>query len=221
MVFMKSPAEGGKSRTEDTPGDAPELINIKYFYSQLLIMKTDFKAVRRQGPQAMRLTQYSGYGLRALMYVGLKGEELSTIAEIAEAHGISRNHLMKVVQQMAAEGFVYSRRGKNGGIRLASSPDQLTVGEVVRKLEPNFGVADCMRADRKCVLVGVCRLRAKLREASEAFLRVLDDVSLADLLDGPAHQLVMRELLGQELMPGSAAASQGTGRQACFAGSTP
>ncbi|MEE4637523.1 MAG: Rrf2 family transcriptional regulator [Wenzhouxiangella sp.] len=169
----------------------------------------------------MRLTQYSGYGLRALMYVGLKGEELSTIAEIAEAHGISRNHLMKVVQQMAAEGFVYSRRGKNGGIRLASSPDQLTVGEVVRKLEPNFGVADCMRADRKCVLVGVCRLRAKLREASEAFLRVLDDVSLADLLDGPAHQLVMRELLGQELMPGSAAASQGTGRQACFAGSTP
>lgn len=169
----------------------------------------------------MRLTQYSGYGLRALMYVGLKGEELSTIAEIAEAHGISRNHLMKVVQQLAAEGFVYSRRGKNGGIRLAAPPDRLSVGEVVRALEPNFGVADCMRADRNCVLVGVCRLRAKLREASEAFLHVLDEVTLADLLDGPGHQLVMRELLGQEVAPGTGAQNPGAHPQPCFAGSTP
>lgn len=168
----------------------------------------------------MRLTQYSGYGLRALMYVGLKGEELSTIAEIAEAHDISRNHLMKVVQQLAAEGFVYSRRGKNGGIRLASPADQLSVGEVVRALEPNFGVADCMHPDRNCVLAGVCRLRAKLREASEAFLQVLDEVTLGDLLDGPAHQLVMRELLGQEAMPPTGALA-GTARpQACFADST-
>jgi Rrf2 family nitric oxide-sensitive transcriptional repressor len=220
MVFMKSPAESGKSRTEDTPGDAPELINIKYFYSQLLIMKSGLQATGRQRVLTMRLTQYSGYGLRALIYVGLKGEQLSTIAEIAEAHGISRNHLMKVVQQMAAEGFVYSRRGKNGGIRLASSADRISVGEVVRALEPSFGVADCMRADRKCVLVGVCRLRAKLREASEAFLRVLDDVTLADLLEGPAHQLVMRELLGQELMPGSKVSNPSDAGQACFAGST-
>jgi len=150
----------------------------------------------------MRLTQYSGYGLRALIYVGLKGEELTTIAEIAEAYDISRNHLMKVVQQLAAEGFVYSRRGKKGGIRLAFAPERLTVGEVVRKLEPNFGVADCMRADRRCVLVNVCRLRAKLRQASEAFLQVLDEVTLADLLDDQSHQVVMKELLGQESPPG-------------------
>ncbi|MFP4208979.1 MAG: RrF2 family transcriptional regulator [Wenzhouxiangella sp.] len=150
----------------------------------------------------MRLTQYSGYGLRALIYVALKGEELSTIAEIAEAHGISRNHLMKVVQQLAAEGFVFSRRGKNGGIRLARAPDRLSVGEVIRALEPNFGVADCMRDNRQCVLAEVCRLRAKLREASAAFLGVLDEVSLADLLDNPAHQVVMKELLGQDAEPG-------------------
>lgn len=167
----------------------------------------------------MHLTQYSGYGLRALMYVGLKGEELSTIAEIAEAHSISRNHLMKVVQQLAAEGFVYSRRGKKGGIRLAAPPDRLSVGEVVRALEPNLGVADCMRADRRCVLVEVCRLRAKLREASEAFLAVLDGVTLADLLEGPAQQLVMKELLGQEPTPGSAQLTGGDGPAPCFASS--
>jgi Rrf2 family nitric oxide-sensitive transcriptional repressor len=149
----------------------------------------------------MRLTQYSGYGLRALMYVGLKGDDLSTIAEIAEAHDISRNHLMKVVQQLAADGFVYSRRGKNGGIRLARAPDGLTVGEVVRALEPNFGVADCMRSKKECLLVNVCRLRSKLTEASAAFLAVLDDVTLADLLEGEAHQVVLRDLLGQESAP--------------------
>lgn len=179
-----------------------ELINIKYFYSHLLIMKADSQAPGRQRTEAMRLTQYSGYGLRALIYVGLKGEELSTIAEIAEAHGISRNHLMKVVQHLAAAGFVYSRRGKNGGIRLARPPESLSIGEVVRALEPNFGVADCMHADHNCVLVSACRLRARLHEASDAFLSVLDEVSLAELLDGQAHQVVMKELLGQEVSPG-------------------
>jgi len=162
----------------------------------------------------MRLTQYSGYGLRALMYVGLKGDELSTIAEIAEAHDISRNHLMKVVQQLAAEGFVYSRRGKNGGIRLARNPDNLTVGEVVRALEPNFGVADCMRSKKECLLVNVCRLRSKLTEASAAFLAVLDDVSLADLLEGEAHQVVLMNLLGQESTP-TARLANGAGSSAC------
>ena len=154
-----------------------------------------------EGWLAVRLTQYSGYGLRALMYVGLKDEELSTIAEIAEAHKISRNHLMKVVQQLAAEGFVYSRRGKNGGIRLARAPESLSVGEVVRALEPNFGVADCMRSKKECLLVNVCRLRAKLAEASAAFLAVLDDVTLADLLQGEAHQDVLRDLLDQDPAP--------------------
>jgi Rrf2 family nitric oxide-sensitive transcriptional repressor len=146
----------------------------------------------------MRLTQYAGYGLRALMYVGLKGEELSTIAEIAEAHGISRNHLMKVVQQLSAEGFVYSRRGKNGGIRLARSPACLSVGEVIRAMEPHFGVADCMRPTQECVMASACRLRAKLADANAAFLAVLDDVTLEDLLEGDSHQLALRDLLGQE-----------------------
>jgi Rrf2 family nitric oxide-sensitive transcriptional repressor len=149
------------------------------------------------------------------MYVGLKGDELSTIAEIAEAHDISRNHLMKVVQQLAAEGFVYSRRGKNGGIRLARAPESLSVGEVVRALEPNFGVADCMRSNRECLLINVCRLRAKLAEANAAFLGVLDDVTLADLLEGEAHQIVLGDLLGQDAATARRRANGAAGAECC------
>jgi len=145
----------------------------------------------------MHLTQYSGYGLRVLIYTGLQEDRLSTIAEIAEAYDISKNHLMKVVQQLASEGFVFTKRGKNGGIRLASSPEKVCVGQVVRKLEPNFGVADCFHRDRDCKLFPACRLRAKLVEASEAFLGVLDEVTLADLLADPSHQATLRHLLGQ------------------------
>lgn len=146
----------------------------------------------------MHLSQYSGYGLRVLIYVGLQGERLSTISEIAGAYDISGNHLMKVVQQLAAEGFVFSKRGKKGGIRLAVSPEQLSVGQVVRRMEPNLGVADCMRGERQCCLVSKCRLRARLVEASEAFLSVLDEVRLAEILHGNAHQMVLRGLLGQD-----------------------
>ncbi len=146
----------------------------------------------------MHLTQYSGYGLRVLVYVGLQDDRLSTIAEIAEAYDVSKNHLMKVVQQLAAEGFVFTKRGKNGGIRLASSPEKVSVGQVVRKLEPNFGVADCFHPDRNCKLFPACRLRAKLVKASEAFLGVLDEVTLADILADSSHQTILRQLLGQD-----------------------
>lgn len=146
----------------------------------------------------MHLTQYSGLGLRVLIYVGLQRERLSTIAEIADAYDISKNHLMKVVQQLAAEGFLHSRRGRNGGIRLAGAPEDLTIGGVVRRLEPNLAVAACMRAGQDCPLMPVCRLRGKLQEASNAFLGVLDEVTLADVLADGNHQETLRDLLGLE-----------------------
>lgn len=146
----------------------------------------------------MHLTQYSGFGLRVLIYVGLQGDRLSTIAEIARAYGISKNHLMKVVQQLSAEGYVQSRRGKSGGIRLGSSPREIVVGDVVRRLEPNLGVAACMRDEHLCHLKPVCRLRLKLEEASNAFLSVLDEVTLADVLHDANHHNVLRDLLGLE-----------------------
>ncbi len=147
----------------------------------------------------MRLTQFSGYGLRVLIFAGLKGSELSTIAEIADAYGVSKNHLMKVVQQLVNEGFLYSRRGKNGGVRLAQDPEQITIGSVVLAMEPSFGVAECMRAGNDCALTPVCRLRNKLNEANRAFLQVLDDVTLADILADKPHRDTLRDLLQLEL----------------------
>ena len=146
----------------------------------------------------MRLTQFSGYGLRVLIYAGLKGNQLSTIAEIAEAYGISKNHLMKVVQQLVNEGFLYSRRGKNGGVRLARDPGQISIGSVVLAMEPGFGVAECMRQSNECALTPVCRLRAKLGEANQAFLQVLEKVTLADILHDKPHRLALRDLLEME-----------------------
>lgn len=143
----------------------------------------------------MRLTQFSGYGLRVLIYTGLKGDELSTIAEIAEAYQISKNHLMKVVQQLVNEGFLYSRRGKRGGVRLAREPDQISVGAVVLAMEPGFGVAECMREGNSCTLTPACRLRAKLQEANRAFMQVLDAVTIADVLHDSTHQDALRGLL--------------------------
>ncbi len=143
----------------------------------------------------MRLTQFSGYGLRVLIYAGLKGDQLSTIAEIASAYGISKNHLMKVVQQLVSEGFLYSRRGKKGGVRLARDPDQITIGSVLLAMEPGFGVAECLRAHNDCALTPICRLRARLREAKQAFLQVLDEVTIGAILDDNSHQAMLRDLL--------------------------
>lgn len=149
----------------------------------------------------MRLTQFSGYGLRVLIYVGLKGKQLTTINEIADGYGISKNHLMKVVQQLVNEGFLYSRRGKNGGVRLAREPDQITIGSVVLAMEPGFDVAECMRQGNECVLTPVCRLRAKLSEANRAFLQVLYEVTLDDILFDQPHRLALRQLLQLEPIP--------------------
>lgn len=151
----------------------------------------------------MRLTQFSGYGLRVLMYTGLKGDNLSTIAEIADAYGISKNHLMKVVQQLVNEGFLESRRGKGGGVRLVDRTDRVRIGTVVRAMEPGFAVAECMRHGNQCSLTPACRLRATLQQANEAFLAVLDEVTLADILHDREHQATLRELL--EIAPPKAA----------------
>lgn len=149
----------------------------------------------------MRLTQFSGYGLRVLIYAGLRGDQLSTIAEIAEAYGISKNHLMKVVQQLVSEGFLRSRRGKKGGVQLARHPEQISIGEVVVAMEPGFGMAECMRQGNECALTPACRLRAKLKEANEAFLSVLDDVALSDILHDEPHQAKLCQLLDLEPAP--------------------
>jgi len=131
----------------------------------------------------MRLTMYTDYGLRVLMYLGLRGDNLTTIQEIAEQYGISKNHLMKLVHELGQLGYVETVRGKNGGLRLGRRPDQITVGEIVRQLEPDMALVECLQAtDVQCQIVKDCILRPALEDALTRFLETLDGYSLADLL---------------------------------------
>jgi Rrf2 family transcriptional regulator, nitric oxide-sensitive transcriptional repressor len=137
----------------------------------------------------MHLTLWTDYALRTLIYVGAKGEELSTIAEIAESFGISKAHLMKVVNKLGQQGYIDTVRGKGGGIRLCRSPGEIRVGAVVRETEEDLAVMGCLSERGFCRIEGCCVLRRALRQATAAFLRTLDEYTLADLL-APRASLV-------------------------------
>lgn len=130
----------------------------------------------------MRITLYTDYSLRVLLYLAVKGEELATIREIAEAYDISRNHLMKVVHDLQQRGYVETLRGKNGGIRLGRSAPEINVGEVVRATEQELNLVECMGEKDNCVITRYCDLRTVLDEALDAFFAVLDRYTLQDLL---------------------------------------
>jgi Rrf2 family transcriptional regulator, nitric oxide-sensitive transcriptional repressor len=137
----------------------------------------------------MRLTTYTDYALRVLMYLGLRGEDLATIQEIAEQYGISKNHLMKLVHELGQLGYVETIRGKNGGLRLGRRPEEITVGEVVRHLEPDLELVECFQdVGVRCRIVKDCVLQNVLGEALDRFFETLDRYTLADLL-APAEGL--------------------------------
>ncbi len=130
----------------------------------------------------MRLTAFSDYSLRVLLYLGVHGGRLATAGEIAAAYGISQNHLTKVVQHLALRGHVETVRGKGGGMRLARAPQAINVGALVREAEQGALVECFERGAGGCRIERACVLRAALSEALEAFYEVLDRHTLADLL---------------------------------------
>ncbi|MFN4088080.1 MAG: RrF2 family transcriptional regulator [Alphaproteobacteria bacterium] len=135
----------------------------------------------------MRLTVHTDYALRLLMYLALRPSAQTTIQEVAEAYGISRNHMMKVAHALGRAGFVETLRGRAGGLRLARDPAAITVGEVVRSTEEDWRMVECFDPARnRCVIAGPCRLRGVLKRALDAYLAVLDGCTLADLSDDPA-----------------------------------
>jgi Rrf2 family nitric oxide-sensitive transcriptional repressor len=130
----------------------------------------------------MRLTLWTDYALRTLIYVGARDERLSTIAEIAGSFEISKTHLMKIVNRLAQQGHIETVRGKGGGIRLARRPEQIGVGALVREHEEDLAVMGCLAQSGFCRIESCCVLRRALREATLAFLHTLDGYTLADLL---------------------------------------
>lgn len=166
----------------------------------------------------MRLTDYTDYSLRVLLYLAVRGDGLSTIQEISEAYGISRNHLMKVVQQLGELGWVKTIRGRNGGLQLAEHTSALTVGEVVRATESDFALVACLPTPegerRACVITPQCRLRGALEAARDAFLAELDRYTIGEIAT-PRGQLAALLGLGSviPIVPAEPAAP-GVGRAA-------
>ena len=133
----------------------------------------------------MRLTTMTDYALRLLMYVAQHPDRLCTIAEVASAHAISETHLMKITQVLGQRGWLETVRGKGGGIRLARAPADILVGAVVRDVEPDFCLVECLGARNHCRISPGCRLTGVIHGALESFLGHLDRYSLADLLPSP------------------------------------
>jgi Rrf2 family nitric oxide-sensitive transcriptional repressor len=129
------------------------------------------------GDRSVRLTRYTDYAVRVLMHLAVHPDRLCSIGEIADAYAISRNHLMKIVNDLANAGYVASERGRFGGIRLARPAAEIGIGDLVRHTEGEDALADC----GGCVVAPACGLSGALGEALGAFMGVLDGYSLADI----------------------------------------
>lgn len=131
----------------------------------------------------MRLTTFSDYCLRTLIYLAARPGGLATVEEIARHHAMSRNHLTKVVHHLGQGGWLRTVRGRGGGVALARPAERILIGEVVRASEPDFHMADCFDQQRAtCRFAGQCRVQDVLGLAIGAYLSSLDQVSLADLV---------------------------------------
>ncbi len=144
----------------------------------------------------MRLTTFTDYSLRVLIYLAANVEEPATIAQIAQRYGISRNHLMKVAHGLGQKGYVVALRGKGGGLRLSRPPADINLGELVRSMETDLAIAECFGQKNQCIITPACSLRPVFGEALEAFLAVLDTYSLADVAPGKHGAQMVRLLSG-------------------------
>nr|WP_301339280.1 Rrf2 family transcriptional regulator [Vibrio splendidus] len=147
----------------------------------------------------MHITRYTDYSLRVLIYLAINNQSLSTIGDIANSYGISKNHLMKIVQQLNLKGHLIATRGKNGGLKLSCPPSQINIGTLVRELEDKRNLVECFGEDNSCVITPNCQLKTIFAEAQECFYKSLDAYSLQDLL-GEGHSYKLGQLLAVEVI---------------------
>ena len=135
----------------------------------------------------MRLTSFTDYSLRTLLYLSAHRDRLVTIQDIADMHSISKNHLMKVVYQLGQSGIIETVRGRNGGLRLGREPKDINIGALIRETETDFHMAECFdREHDTCPLTPSCKLKGVLSAATKAYLAELDKVTLEDVLPADA-----------------------------------
>ena len=128
----------------------------------------------------MQLSLSSDYACRVLIFLSV--EEKSSIPEIAQRFHISQNHLVKVVHRLSSLGYLKTTRGRGGGLALAKGPDQITVGEIVRKMETHLDIVECFNREKnECVITGACGLKHLLKDATDAFLSQLDSCTFEQI----------------------------------------
>lgn len=148
----------------------------------------------------MRLTVYTDYALRLLMYLALKDDGLATISDVAESYEISKNHLTKVAHQLGVAGYVETVRGRRGGLRLAKPAEAIGLGEIVRHTEPDMALVPCFKpVDAPCAIERACVLRGVFEKARLAFLDVLDGYTLRDLVKPRAPLRAMLAIMPRDV----------------------
>jgi Rrf2 family nitric oxide-sensitive transcriptional repressor len=129
----------------------------------------------------VRLTTFSDYALRVLLYAAVAGDRLITIDETAKTYGISRAHLMKVANLLTRAGYLKAVRGRSGGLSLGRRPEDIRLGDVIRLAEPDFALVECFGSDNRCIITPRCGLPRILNEALNAFIKTFDRYTLADI----------------------------------------
>jgi len=129
----------------------------------------------------MRLTNFSDYALRMLMYAASAGERLITIEEAARVFGVSKTHLNKVANTLTRAGYLKAVRGRSGGLTLGRAPEDIGIGDVIRLTEPDFALVECFATGSQCVLTQRCKLSGMLIDAMASFQATLDRYTLADI----------------------------------------
>lgn len=156
----------------------------------------------------MRLTVYTDYTLRVMMYLAASYPRggVVTIEEIARAYGISRSHLMKIVNELSNNGFVEALRGRTGGVRLARAPQEITVGDLVRMAEKDFSVVPChdSHEEPQCAILPACNLKRAMRRAVDAFIGELDKMNLAQTITVPGVAVSLLNIRSTERQDGGA-----------------
>jgi len=144
----------------------------------------------------MNISRFTDYSLRVLIYLAAakNTSHIITIKEVAERYQISKNHLMKVVQELSANNHINATRGKNGGIKLNALPENINIGLLVRSIEQDSTLVECFGSDNKCVITSNCQLKKMFSQAMESFFHCLDQYTLADLVKED-NKLALRQVL--------------------------
>lgn len=130
----------------------------------------------------MRLTSYSNYAMRALQLAALKAPNLIRVDDVVRVHGIARPHVVKIVHEFGRAGYLETQRGRGGGFRLAQPAADIVVGDVIRLTEGPLDLVECFNPEvNTCPLIGICALSSALQKATQAFMAVLDNLTLADI----------------------------------------